>query len=65
MKKKKKMKTEWESEWVFIAILILYLKYLLTQMITKRSKGYVSHLYAQIKYKSKTFYINNKTRRAD
>ena len=30
-------------------------------MITKISKGYVSYLYAPIKYKSITAYIKNKT----
>ena len=30
-------------------------------IINKRSKGYVSHLYKWIKYKSITVYIKNKT----
>ena len=30
-------------------------------MITKRSKGYVTYLYAQRKYKIITVYINNET----
>ena len=30
-------------------------------MITKRSNGYVLYLYTQVKYKSITIYINNKT----
>ena len=32
-------------------------------MIAKRSNGYVSSLYTQIKYKSITAYIENKTKR--
>ena len=58
----KKMKTEGESAGdFFYSVLILCLKYLMTYMITKRSKGYVPYLYKQIKYKSRTVYINNKT----
>ena len=30
-------------------------------MITKKSKGYVPHLHTQIKYKSITIYMKNKT----
>ena len=34
-------------------------------MIIKRSKVYVTYLYIQIKYKSITVYVNNKTRGGD
>ena len=34
-------------------------------MINRRSKGYVSYLYTQRKWKSITVYVNNKTGRVD
>ena len=49
----KKMKTEIAGD--FLIIFIFCLKYL-----TKRSKGYVQHLYTLIKYKSITVFIKNK-----
>ena len=58
----KKMKTERESA-SHLLILPLYFafKYLMTQMITKRSKSYVLYLYTRIKYESITVDFKNKT----
>ena len=57
----KKVKTERESTGGFNSVFIVCLKYLMTYMITKRSKGYVPYLYTRINYTSINVYINNKT----
>ena len=56
-----KIEKKRESAAHFLIVFILCFKYLITYMITKRSKGYVPHLYTWTKYKRITVYIKNKT----
>ena len=46
----------------FNSVFIFCLKYFMTLMIYKKSKGNVPYLHTQINYKSITVYIKNKTR---
>ena len=54
------MKTERESAGDFLVVYILWLKVLITWIITKRSKGYVPYIYKQIKYQSITVYVKKR-----